>query len=271
MSRSVPKTLTPSKRLVICNSSWNAGENNVVSRYTLISGASSGIGRAIAVRLSGNRSLVLHGRNAAELEATRAACNPVHTHKIWQYDLSCIDTLAEHLHRWQMENDVSIDAFIHSAGLVTVLPIRLTTPDQSQRLMEVNVYAGLEIVRALLDQANSLLCKVLFISSAASRLGEKGASIYCASKGAIDALVNAMAVELSPRVQVNAVLPGLIRTPMAEGTLSNPTAANGVESHYPLGIGLPEDVASLVDYLMSEQANWITGQHFVVDGGRSVF
>ena len=76
-----------------------------------------------------------------------------------------------------------------------------------------------------------------------------------------------LAVELAPKVRVNAVLPGIIETQMTQEYFTN----TDFVAYYPLGFGRPEDVADMVEFLISDRARWITGQEFVVDGGRSVF
>jgi NAD(P)-dependent dehydrogenase (short-subunit alcohol dehydrogenase family) len=83
-------------------------------------------------------------------------------------------------------------------------------------------------------------------------------------------MVRALAVELAPDVRVNSVLPGAVRTPMAEAALADPVIAERLRQDYPLGIGQPGDIASAVEFLLSKNANWITGQQFVVDGGRTI-
>jgi NAD(P)-dependent dehydrogenase (short-subunit alcohol dehydrogenase family) len=77
-------------------------------------------------------------------------------------------------------------------------------------------------------------------------------------------------VELAPEVRINCILPGAVRTPMAEDALATPEIAERLRRDYPLGLGQPRDIAAMVDFLMSEDAAWITGQQFVIDGGRTV-
>ena len=111
---------------------------------------------------------------------------------------------------------------------------------------------------------------MVVISSIWSQFGARGHSLYCASKAAVDGMMRALAVELAPDVRVNSVLPGAVRTPMGEAALTDPEIVEGLRQNYPLGIGQPGDVAAAVEFLMSEDARWITGQQFVVDGGRTI-
>jgi NAD(P)-dependent dehydrogenase (short-subunit alcohol dehydrogenase family) len=136
----------------------------------------------------------------------------------------------------------------------------------------VNYVAAQQIIATLLKKRVNpgRLRSVVVISSIWSQFGARGHSLYCASKAALDGMVRALAVELAPDVRVNSVLPGAVRTPMAEAALADPRIVEGLRQNYPLGLGQPADVAAAVEFLMSEDARWITGQQFVVDGGRTV-
>jgi len=79
-----------------------------------------------------------------------------------------------------------------------------------------------------------------------------------------------LAVELAPRVRVNSVLPGAVKTEMTDGIFADDEIAGRMEKEYPLGIGSPEDIADMVRFLLSENAKWITGQQLTVDGGRTI-
>jgi NAD(P)-dependent dehydrogenase (short-subunit alcohol dehydrogenase family) len=114
---------------------------------------------------------------------------------------------------------------------------------------------------------------ITWISSIASLMGNKGIVSYCASKGAINAAVRALAIESSmKKIRVNAVLPGIVKTPMIEkeATIFTPEALEQLENEYPLGLGEPADIAELVCFLISNKARWISGQSIIIDGGRSL-
>jgi len=113
------------------------------------------------------------------------------------------------------------------------------------------------------------LRSIVFVSSTASMFGAKGFNLYCASKGALDSLMRALAVELAPEIRVNSVLPGGVRTAMTQSMFEDPQLAERLESQYPLGAGRASDVAAAVRFLLSDEARWITGQQLVVDGGRT--
>jgi NAD(P)-dependent dehydrogenase (short-subunit alcohol dehydrogenase family) len=240
--------------------------------YTLITGASSGIGRAIAVRLSGTRHLILHGRDLPRLEAARRACAEAQNHQIWPYDLRAVEGLADGLSVLLGTASAGVEAFVHCAGVAHVLPARSAGIEAVRESLNVNYVAAQQIVATLLKKRSNraALRNVVFISSIWSRFAARGHSLYCASKAALDGMMRALAVELAPEVRVNSILPGAVRTPMAEGGLSDPEIAAGLRRDYPLGIGEPEDVAGAVEFLLSAEARWMTGQQVTLDGGRTV-
>jgi NAD(P)-dependent dehydrogenase (short-subunit alcohol dehydrogenase family) len=238
---------------------------------TLITGASSGIGRAIAMRLSPHRPLLLHGRDAQRLEETRSLCHDPERHALWPCDFadpaniapSLIPLLDPHRH---------IDAFVHCAGFATVLPARSVDHRTALAALNVNFLSAVETMNVLLKKKVNAqqLSSVVFISSIYSRTGARAHSAYSASKAALDGWMRSLAVEFAPTIRVNSILPGAIATPIAAESLEDPQIAENLRRDYPLGIGRPEDVAATVEFLLSGNARWITGQEFVVDGGRTV-
>jgi NAD(P)-dependent dehydrogenase (short-subunit alcohol dehydrogenase family) len=239
---------------------------------TLLSGASSGIGRAVARALCTERGLLVHGRDAQRMEETLAECGgAIRPPIVWLQDLSDAGQVAPALTELLSRQKVVVDTFIHCAGVVTVLPMRLTELPAIEEQVNVNLISAMEIVRVLLSKkANQASLKdIIFISSIYSIRGAKGHSIYAAAKGALDSYMHSLAVELAPRIRVNSILPGAIPTQMSKQAFADPKFVAKVERDYPLGAGTADDVAHVVRFLLSPQARWITGQKIVVDGGRS--
>ena len=239
--------------------------------YVLITGASSGIGQAIAVRLSNESRLVLHGRDPQRLEDTRSRCAHPDRHLIWTYDLRETGGLAQNLCDFIKEKAIGIEGFIHSAGILKILPIRSVDCETLSEIMNVNFVSASAIISHLVKRKvnGQRLRSVLLISSIASKFGAPGFSMYSASKGALDGLMRALAIELAPAVRVNSLLPGGIRTSMTAEMLADPEVQAKFDRDYPLGLGEVDDIVNAAVFLVSEQAKWITGQQIIVDGGRT--
>ena len=239
--------------------------------YLLITGASSGIGRAMAIELSDRRRLILGGRDPERLQQTLDQCRSPEKHLIWRYDLADVENITTGLGEFLAEHQVIISAYVHCAALLNILPLRSLTPAMVADAFCVNVFSAIEIIRALTKKKinRQQLKAIVFISSIASKFGAKGFSTYGASKGALDALMKSLAVELAPDIRVNSVLPGALQTPMTETMFDDPELVAKFERTYPLGIGRALDVINTVEFLISDKARWITGQQIIVDGGRT--
>ena len=238
----------------------------------MLTGASSGIGREIAKRLSSCRTLILHGRNLDRLNETRTLCEKTDQHVLWPFDLSDPVGIEVSLPDLLIKQGAVIDGFVHCAGALKILPIRQVELPIAREIMNVNFFSAAEIIRLLVKKNvnHRQLRNVVFVSSTASKFGARGFNHYCASKGALDALMRALAVELAPEIRVNSVLPGGVRTAMTESMHNDPRLAGRLDADYPLGLGNPSDIAAAVEFLLSENARWITGQQLIVDGGRTV-
>lgn len=239
---------------------------------TLISGAASGMGRAIARQLSSSRRLLLLDKNGPGLEETKSGCAQPESHVLWQFDLSALDTLEQELAKVLGRAGCVVEAFVHCAGIVTILPAKSADHRAAKEIMTVNFLAAADITSALLKKRvnGPALRNVIFISSIWSKFGARGHSLYCASKGALDSYMKALAAELAPAVRVNSILPGAIKTPLATAAMADEQIAAKFKRDYLLGLGEPGDIANMVEFLLSERARWITGQQIVVDGGRTV-
>lgn len=239
--------------------------------FVLVSGSSSGIGRDMAVQLSSHNRLILNGRDMERLQETLGCCSNPNEHIIWRYDLTDTDHLGDELASLLKQHSIYVSGFIHCAAQLTILPLRSQTLDMIRANMNVNFLSAMEIVRTLTRRRVNLheLRSVVFISSIASSFGAKGFSAYSASKAALDGLMKSLAVEMAPAVRFNSVLPGAVKTPMTAEIFANPEVASKFERDYPLGVGLAADVINMVEFLISEKARWITGQQFIVDGGRT--
>ena len=240
--------------------------------HTLVTGASSGLGRSAAVRLSRERNLILHGRNRERLEETLRMCLHPERHVVWEFDLKHPGELAGSLTPLLAASGRAGESFVHCAGMVTALPMRSVDYSVAQEIMNVKFFSAAEIVHVLLKRKvnGQRLTDILFISSIWSRFGARAHSAYCASKAALDGLMRALALELAPGIRVNSILPGAIRTSMAAEAFADPIIVDKLNRDYPLGLGKPDDIADAIEFVLSQKARWLTGQEIVIDGGRTV-
>jgi NAD(P)-dependent dehydrogenase (short-subunit alcohol dehydrogenase family) len=240
--------------------------------HTLVTGASSGLGRSAAVRLSRERNLILHGRNRERLQETLRMCLNPERHVVWAFDLKYPGELAGSLTPLLAASGRAVESFVHCAGMATVLPMRSVDYSVAQEIMNVNFFSAAEIVHVLLKRKvnSQRLTGILFVSSIFSRFGARAHSAYCASKAALDGLMRALAVELAPGIRVNSILPGAIQTSMAAEAFADPIIVDKLNRDYPLGLGEPDDIADAIEFVLSQKARWLTGQEIVIDGGRTV-
>lgn len=237
--------------------------------YTLITGASSGVGRELAIYLSRTHKLILNGRNEERLRETKARCqnDPI----IWNYDLCDVDHLETVLTELIKNKEIVISSFVHCAGLMKMIPLRAINMETLNNTYSVNVFAPALITKTLTARKNNgrNLRTVVFISSNISNRGAAAFSAYGSSKAALDGLMRNLAVELAPNVRVNSILPGGMITEMTKEIFADEAKKAEFEKNYPLGIGTPQDIAPVVEFLLSDQSRWMTGQQIIVDGGRT--
>ncbi len=240
-------------------------------KYTLITGASSGLGRAMALYLSESRALILSGRNKERLSETKELCKRNKEILLWPYDLENYKQLEADFTAWLGEQGIAVDAFVHCAGVMNMMPLRGACADVLERTFAVNVFAPELLMKVLNSRKSNKknFRAAVFISSNVSSRGAAAFSVYGASKAALDGLARNLSVELAPRVRVNSILPGGMITEMTKGLFSDEGLKKEFEKNYPLGIGSPQDIAPMAAFLLSEQAGWITGQQIVIDGGRT--
>lgn len=237
-----------------------------------LTGATAGIGEEIAIVLSQQYNIILSGRNTNKLEALKAKCSAENKVYLLPLDLSDIDNLEKNITNYISEHQITIQKFVHCAGFMKMVPLKLVSQDLMLETFKTNVFSANSIVKLLTNKKanNSSLNNVVFISSNISNRGAKAMSTYGSSKAALDGLMRSLAVELAPKVRINSVLPGAVITEMTKSIFENEEVNQRMSSQYPLGIGLPNDIADAVSFLLSEQSRWITGQQLTVDGGRSI-
>jgi NAD(P)-dependent dehydrogenase (short-subunit alcohol dehydrogenase family) len=240
-------------------------------RKVIVTGASSGIGRATAVELSRRgANVILMGRSHDGLKRTKELTAQSDA-PVAALDFTDIATILPRIRQLVQEHG-RIYGLCHCAGIVETRPLNAFQPDTFRAMLEVNLLAGIELARVVSrrDVITEEGGSILFISSIYGWVGMPGQIGYSATKGALLAAARAMAVELSRRrIRVNTLSPGLVRTSMTDKALSmlSPDHVRELESGYPLGVGSPQDVASAAVFLLAPQSRWITGTDLVIDGG----
>ena len=236
------------------------------AEVVLITGAGSPTGRDIAVKLSASYALILSGRDESLLLKTRSACAESDKHDMLVLDLAKPDALKENVQAWLTERSKHVHHFVHMAGVFKVGALRSLSCEQAQEMFRVNFFAAAEMVKVLsAKKTNSdYLRSVILVSTVSSGWGVRGFQYYGASRAAVDAFVRGMALELAPRIRINSLRLGALENERGAPDLLSAAAAT-----HPLGLGSGEDVASVIEFLISDGARWITGQNLTVDGGWS--
>ena len=234
----------------------------------LVTGASSGIGRACAILISQlGGSVVLTGRRAEALDETLRQMENQERHLIHPCDICDSAAVAE-----LVKASGKIDGLVHAAGIGPMCPIGFIDEEHVQGVMKTNYFAFLELMKHYSKARNrSDGLSVVAISSVSAMVGWGGGAIYCGSKGAVSASVRALALELAAKgIRVNAVCPSNVKTPLYESGAADVNDEEGLASlkaKQPLGLGMPEQVASAVAFLLSDASSFITGVNLPVDGG----
>lgn len=243
---------------------------DLTGRTAVVTGASSGIGRAIAEALAeAGADLVLVARDRARVSETLAAvlargaaAEPVLVELTDEAAPAAIVDAA-------LARFGRIDVLVNCAGIFEPQPFATQPLESFDRQMAVNVRAPFALTQAALPHLNPGAA-IVNISSIAGYRGFPLSAAYCASKGAVELMTKGLAAELGPLgIRVNCVAPGNIRTAMNRQQFADsPEYMHSLEARTPLGrIGEVEDIAAAVTYLASPAAKFVTGASWLVDGG----
>ena len=244
-------------------------------RAAIVTGASSGIGRAAARKLAADGFSVLAvGRDQGALDEV---CGEIA--KAGGKAVACVADVTSPdgpagVVRQATSAFGGIDALVNAAGIIASAAVAETTDQAWDTMMDINVRAPFRLIR---EAASALIARkgaVVNVSSVAGTRAFPGVAAYCVSKAAVDQLTRVAALDFAPKgVRVNAVNPGVVKTNlhrrsgMEEGRYAEFLERS--KTTHPLGrVGTPEEIADVIAFLISPASGWITGETIAIDGGR---
>lgn len=246
------------------------------ARAVLVTGASSGIGRACALALAAEGArLGLAGRRRERLEETATAVrNAGGEPVVLEGDVRDEAVCA----RWAAECERAfdgLDGLVNAAGVIGNGAVDATAPAEWDRVMDSNVRSLYLMTRAAAPLLKRRKGSVVNLSSVAATRPYAGLAAYCVSKAAVDMITRCAALDFAPDgVRVNAVNPGVVVTELhtVTGAVADyPAFLERGKSTHPIGrVGRADEVAALILYLLSDEAGWITGACMPIDGGRAL-
>lgn len=245
-------------------------------RVAIVTGASSGIGRATAVALAeAGAELLAVGRDEAALDEVIVEIGQRGRGRAeaWVADVTRADAPAQ-IVSTALERFGRLDILVNAAGIIDTGTVETTTDEAWERMMAVNVTAPFALMRAAAGVMTDQEGAIVNVSSVTGARAFPGVLAYCVSKAAVDQLTRCAALELAPRgIRVNAVQPGVVVTNLhrrsgMEETRYAAFLERAKETH-PLGRpGEPQEIAELILFLASPKSGWITGETIAIDGGR---
>ncbi len=231
----------------------------------LVTGASSGIGRATAILCDKmGAGLILTGRNKNELLKTQSQLK--NKSEIIVADLSI---------EKEIENVISqlpnIDGMAHCAGIIKPMPVKFLRSKHIDEIFDINFSSAVLLCSHLLTAKKlNTGASVVFVSSVSSHHPYTGGALYSASKAALEAFCKSFALEnAGKKIRANIVSPALVKTNLLEEAAKSylPEELENVKQKYPLGLGEPDDVANAIVFFLSPACKWVTGSNLLMDGG----
>jgi NAD(P)-dependent dehydrogenase (short-subunit alcohol dehydrogenase family) len=244
-------------------------------KSAVVTGASSGIGRATAIRLGREGyGVVAVARNASALEDVAAVirsaggrCAPLP-----------LDLMDDDAGKRVVEHAVTafgrIDVLVNAAGIIGSGSIETTDIHDGDYMMGINVRVPVVLIQAAVGELAKTRGSIVNVSSVAGLRAFPGLLVYCISKAALDQMTRCAALDLAPKgIRVNAVNPGVVTTDLHRRSGMSEASYIAFLEHsrttHPLGrTGEPDEIADLIEFLASARAGWITGETISIDGGR---
>ncbi|MDR3362190.1 MAG: SDR family oxidoreductase [Desulfovibrio sp.] len=244
------------------------------SQCILVTGASSGIGRAVALRCNElGATVIAHGRDCGTLLESREMSGDPSRFHTEQRDLAeDMDSLPVWV-KGLREKYGKLHGLVPCAGFARLMPLRAYSRKEAQELLDIHFHVPLLLAKGFADRRNNAGtgASIVFMASAAAIAREAGLIAYGGAKAALAAAAGILSRELARQgIRVNTLAPGVVKTPMGEEYLSflSEEAREQETAAYPLGLGEPGDVANMAAFLLSDAGKRITGQTVVIAGGR---
>jgi NAD(P)-dependent dehydrogenase (short-subunit alcohol dehydrogenase family) len=251
-------------------------ETSFANKVVMVTGATSGIGRAVARRFAeGSARVVAIGRDKAALREVEKEIREPNDSSVIAADVTSADEMQRAVDD-TIERCGRLDVLVNAAGHLTAGTIENTSITAWDAMMNVNLRAVFQLMQLATPHLIKTQGNIVNLSSVTGLRSFPGVLAYCVSKAAVDQLTRCAALELAPKkVRVNAVNPGVVVTEIHKRSGMVDEAYEKFLEHskttHPLGrVGDPREVAELVFYLASENASWITGATYQIDGGRAL-
>lgn len=240
-------------------------------KNVMVTGASAGIGKGIAILLSKlGANIIMVARNKERLKETYNELEPGN-HSYYLLDLNNLGEIKSMIDN-VCRDGLKLNGLVHSAGISQTMPLQYLKLSDLGNIMSVNFFSFVELVKQFSNRKNNDNGgSVVAISSISSKVGARGLTAYCASKGALESAIRSMALDLAPRkIRINSIAPGMIETQIYDGLkelVNNKDFEADLKRRQIMGIGKPEDVANATAFLLSDASRFITGTSMIVDGG----
>ena len=254
------------------NTNTSSNSKKLAGKIAVVTGASKGIGAAIAKALGAEGAAVVVNYSSSKADGEDVAKEIAALGGkavASQANLSKPEEI-ERLFAQAKKTFGRIDVLVNNAGIYEFSPLEKVTAEHFHKQFNLNVLGLLLASQAAAKQFDGNGGSIINISSVVSTLGVPEAAVYSGTKGAVDAMTRSLAAELGPRhIRVNAIRPGMVETEgFRSAGIAESEMRKQVEAQTPLRrIGQPQDIAGAAVFLASDDSSWITGETFVISGG----